>query len=145
MHYKNRSQENILRKKGTSRAPNLYSYRDKNKDRYHTKNSREMLQTNEKSPAASPILTVKTAGLSLARRTFLKVQLHKNDPQYLSLLLLKRAKECPIIKCYSNRCAQNAEYRLHTGSVGLLFLDSTRPTNISALMLRIKRKFPRSY
>ena len=37
MHYKNRSQENILRKKRTSRAPNLYSYRYKNKDKYHTK------------------------------------------------------------------------------------------------------------
>ena len=104
-----------------------------------------MLQINEKSPASSPILTVKTAGLALARRTFLKVQLNKNDPQYLSLLLFKRPKECPIIKCYSNRCAQNAECRLHTGGVELSFFDSTRPTNISALMMRIERKFPRSY
>ena len=56
MHYKNRSQENILRKKRTSGAPNLYSYRDKNKDRYHTKKSREMLQINEKSPASSPMM-----------------------------------------------------------------------------------------
>ena len=145
MHYKNKSQEIILRQKGTSRVPNLYSYCDKNKDRYHTKNSREMLQIKEKPPASSPILTVKTTGLALARRNFLKVQLHKNDPQYSSLLLLKRPKECPIIKCYSNRCAVNAECRLHTGGVGLWFLDSTRPTNISALMMRIKRKFSRSY
>ena len=60
MHYKNRSQENILRKKRTSRAPNLYSYRDKNKDNYYTKNSREMLQINEKSPASSPMMIHKT-------------------------------------------------------------------------------------
>ena len=36
MHYKNRSQENTLRKKRTSQAPNLYSYHDKSKDRCHT-------------------------------------------------------------------------------------------------------------
>ena len=28
-----------------------------------------------------------------------------------------------IIKCYSSRCVQNAECRLHTGGVGLSFLD----------------------
>ena len=36
-----------------------------------------------------------------------------------------------------------AECRLHTGGVGLSFLDSSRPTNISALMMRIKpENFP---
>ena len=66
-----------LRCKGTSRAPNLNTYRDKNKDRNHTINSREMLQTFEKSmkqpQTSSPILTVKTAELAWVRRTFLKV------------------------------------------------------------------------
>ena len=91
-----------------------------NKDRYHTKKFPRNAANQRKIPS------------------------FKSDdgPQYLSLLLLKRPKECPIIKCYSNRCAQNAECRLHTGGVGLSFLDSTRPTNISALMMRIKRKFP---
>ena len=28
-----------------------------------------------------------------------------------------------IIKCYSNRCVQNADCRLHTGGVGLSFHD----------------------
>ena len=34
--------------KKTCRAPNLYTYRDKNKDRNHTINSCEMLQTSDK-------------------------------------------------------------------------------------------------
>ena len=38
-----------LRYKGTSRAQNLYTYCNKNKDRNHTINSREMLQTSDKS------------------------------------------------------------------------------------------------
>ena len=38
-----------LRHKGKSRAPNLYTYRDKSKDRNHTINSCEMLQTSDKS------------------------------------------------------------------------------------------------
>ena len=38
-----------LRHKGTSRAPSLYTYRDKNKDRKHIINSREMLQTSDES------------------------------------------------------------------------------------------------
>ena len=38
-----------VRYKGTSQAPNLYTYRDKNKDRSHTINRREMLQTSDKS------------------------------------------------------------------------------------------------
>ena len=61
-----------LRHKGKGRAPNLYTYRYKNKDRNHTINSREMLQTSDIS---SPILTIKSAGLAWARQTFLKVQL----------------------------------------------------------------------
>ena len=146
MHHKNRSQEIILSEKREQAEPQIYTVIViKTRIDITQKYSHEMLQINEKAPASSPILTVKTAGLALAHRTFLKVQLHKNDPQYLSLLLLKRPKECPIIKCYSNRCAQNAECRLHTGGVGLSFLDSTRPTNISALMMRIKRNFPMSY
>ena len=36
-----------IKRKG--RAPNLYTYRDKNKDRNHTINSCEMLQTSDKS------------------------------------------------------------------------------------------------
>ena len=38
-----------LRHKGKGRAPNLYTYRDKNQDRNHTINSSEMLQTSDKS------------------------------------------------------------------------------------------------
>ena len=38
-----------LRHKGKGRAPNLYTYRDKNKDRNDTINSCEMLQTSDKS------------------------------------------------------------------------------------------------
>ena len=53
------------------RAPNLYIYRAKNKDRNHTINSCEMLQTsrqiNEKAATLSPILTIKSAGLARAR------------------------------------------------------------------------------
>ena len=87
MHYKNRSQGNILRKKRTSRAPNLYSYRDKNKDKYYTKKFPRNAANQRKIPSFKS----------------------DDDPQDLSLLLLKRPKECPIIKCYSNRCAQHAE------------------------------------
>ena len=47
------TQKKTLRHKGTSRAPSLYTYRDKNKDRNHIINSREMLQTSDKS-AKSP-------------------------------------------------------------------------------------------
>jgi len=38
-----------LRLKGKGRAPNLYIYRDKNKDRSHSINFCEMLQTSDKS------------------------------------------------------------------------------------------------
>ena len=47
IHYKNGLQENTHERKG--RAPNLYIYRAKNKDRNHTINSWEMLQTSDKS------------------------------------------------------------------------------------------------
>ena len=35
----------------------------------------------------------------------------------------KKVSFFTIIKCYSNRCVQNADCRLHTGGVGLSFLD----------------------
>ena len=38
-----------LKHKGKGRAQNLYTYRDKNKDRSHTINSCEMRQTSDKS------------------------------------------------------------------------------------------------
>ena len=47
IHYKNGLQKNTHERKG--RAPNLYIYRAKNKDRNHTINSCEMLQTSDKS------------------------------------------------------------------------------------------------
>ena len=47
IHYKNGLQKNMHERKG--RAPNLYIYRAKNKDRNHTISSCEMLQTSDKS------------------------------------------------------------------------------------------------
>ena len=44
----NRIQKSWTSAKQTD-APNLYTYRDKNKDRNHTINSCEMLQTSDKS------------------------------------------------------------------------------------------------
>ena len=35
----------------------------------------------------------------------------------------KKVSFFTIIKCYSNRCVQNADCRLHTGGIGLSFLD----------------------
>ena len=35
----------------------------------------------------------------------------------------KKVSFFTIIKCYSKRCVQNADCRLHTGGVGLSFLD----------------------
>jgi len=43
------TKKKTLRHRGTSRAPSLYTYRDKNKDRNQIINSREMLQTSDKS------------------------------------------------------------------------------------------------
>ena len=63
-----------------------------------------MLEINEKSPASCKF---------------------DDDPLYLSLLLLKRPKECPIIKCYFNRCAQNADCRAALDCCFSTRLDST--------------------
>ena len=64
-----------LRHKEKGRAPNLYTYRDKNKDRNHTINSREMLQTFDKSAKKPQPQVQFSAGLAWASQTFLKVQL----------------------------------------------------------------------
>ena len=85
MHYKNRSQENILIKRGQA-EPQIYTVIViKTRIDITQKKSREMLQIgNEKSPASSPILTVKTAGLMpWPAGLFLKL----NYTQYTILIL----------------------------------------------------------
>ena len=64
-----------LRHKGPSRAPNLCTYRDENKNKNHTINSREMLQRSDKStqkPQLQARFLVKTAGLAWACLAFLR-------------------------------------------------------------------------
>ena len=80
-----------------------------------------MLQINEKSPASSPMI------------------IHNTYPGYSSNdqknVLLSNATPIGVHKMQSADCTRAV--------LGCRF--STRPTNISALMMRIKRKFPRSY
>ena len=92
-----------------------------------------MLQTSDKSTKKpqlpSLISIVKTAGLAWACRTFLKVQLpnfsfrqkitHNTFRSYAA----NNQKNVLLSNAYSYRCVQNAECRLHTGGVGLSFLD----------------------
>ena len=55
----------------------------------------------------------------------------------------KKVSFFTIIKCYSNRCVQNADCRLQTAH-RRCWTVVPRPINISALMMRIKRNFSRS-
>ena len=89
------TKKKTLRHKGTSRAPSLYTYRDKNKDRNHIINSREMLQTSDKS-ARSPTILINTTPQTIKRICY-----NQMLPQSV------------CTKC-----------RLHTGGAGLSFLDS---------------------
>ena len=75
------------------RAPNLYIYRAKTKDRNHTINSCEMLQISDKS-TKSPILTIKSAGLAWARQTFLKIKLGSDTDIRLDFLLRRHYMLC---------------------------------------------------
>lgn len=78
-----------------------------------------MLQINEKSPTCLGPKDFNFRKVPLPNLSFKQ----KWSTIYWSLLPRKRPNEYPIIKCYSNRCVQNAECRLHTGGVGLSFLD----------------------
>ena len=95
--------KNIHKRKG--RAPNLCTYRDKNKARDHTINSCEMLQTSDKStkkaPTLSSILTIKLAGLAWARQTFLKIQLGSDIDIRFDFLLRRHYMLC-LSQCKSD-------------------------------------------
>ena len=115
MHYKNRSQGNILIKRGQA-EPQIYTVIvTKTRIDITQKKSREMLQIDEKSPASSPILTVKTAGLiPWPAGLFLKFNytkmIHNTYPCYSSNdqknVLLSNATPIGVHKMHSADCTQ---------------------------------------
>lgn len=108
-----------LRKKETSRAPNLYTYRDKNKDRYHTINSRECCKST-KNPQLALARRIHNILILVTPQTTKRIS-------YYQMLLQSVCTKCRV---------QTAHRRCWT--------VLSRPINISALMMRIKRKLSRS-
>ena len=94
-----------------------------------------MLQTSDKSTKkpqlVSPISIVKTARLAWARRSFLKVQLpnlsfRQKQPTILFVVTLQTTQRMSYYQMLTPigvYKVQSAECRLHTGGVGLSFLD----------------------
>ena len=114
MHYKNRSQENILRKKRTSRAPNLNSYHDKNKERYHKKIHAKCCKSTKNPQLEVWFWLLKWRGLSWPAGLFLKFNytkmIHNTYPCYSSNdqknALLSNATPIGAHKMQSADCTQ---------------------------------------